>query len=220
MNDSTKSYLKNDNFAKSLGNNAKKLLMRDNFKTHTKTFSMDIRNEKSKSPAPTVKSINSITEMLKGNLNNSSNLNGSQNILSNLAKNSQSNNKSNLAQQHANYRTTKSSNFITKANYANNLNGDHNALSLNANYNKAILANNKPSAVNSASNINISNNLNSYTTNGNVKSEINLRNYIMNRVNKSNGKPGTSQGKNTNALTTRMVSGSGHVRSNSNNIFS
>lgn len=205
MNESSKSYLRNENFAKTLGANAKKILNKDNFKTHTKTFSMDIKHEKSKSPIQTIKSINNLNEILKGNLSNNSKLNSSQNILSNLAKNSQNNSKTNLIHQNSNYRTTKTSNLISN-NSNSNVIGDRDSS-----------ANKSPAGI-ASNNTNPNNNINSYTTNGNVKSEINLRNYLMNRMTKSSGKPNTSHNKANNI--NGRVPGHGHIRSNSNNLFS
>lgn len=202
MNESSKSYLKNDSFAKSISNNAKKSINKENFKSHMKTYSVEIKTEKSKSPAPGIKSNNNVRDILINNQNQ--NLANSQNILSNLSKNSLSNNNTNLIHHHSNYKTTKSANF--------NNNSNNNAI-----VNKGNLINNNNVSSNNLNNN--FNNLNSYTTNGNVKSEINLRNYIMNRVNKSNAKPGTSQGRNNNALIGKITSGPGHFRSNSNNIF-
>jgi len=204
MNESSKSYLKNDSFAKTLGSNAKKLLNKENFKTHTKTFSVEIKSDKSKSPIPTIKSVNNMKDLLTGNNNsNHSNVNSSQNILASLNKNTNNTSNSNLIHHHSNYKTTKTSNLNNNKGNVNSNNNSSNNINITNNNN---------------------NNLNSYTSNGNiVKNEINLRNYIMSRVNKSNAKPLTSHGKSGNNnnvhINGKVSSGPGHFRSNSNNIF-
>lgn len=209
MNESSKSYLKNESFAKTLSNNVKKLLSKENFKSHTKTFSMEIRNDKSKSPIPSIKSVNNIKDVLLGS-SNITNSNSNQNLLSNLIKTSQNNN-ANLIQHNSNYKTTRST-------YNNTTNNKNNNLVSNSNLKQAN-NNNNPLVHDSNGNFN----LNSYTSNGNVKSEINLRGYIMNRVNvsnnNSNAKPGTSQGKSGNNTGGKSAAAPGHFRSNSNNIF-
>lgn len=199
MNESSKSYFKNENFAKTLSNNVKKLLSKENSKTHTKTLSMEIRTEKSKSPIPSIKSVNNIKDVLLGS-NNNINSNSNKKSSSNLIKNSQNNNSNaNLIHHHSNYKTTRSTNNNSSTNNNPNL-----------------VTSSNPKQVNDSNN---NFNVNSYTSNGNIKSEINLRSYIMNRVNNTNSKAGTSQGKSNNMNVSKGTTAPGHFRSNSNNIF-
>lgn len=116
MNETSKSYIKNDSLAKTLGSNVKKLLNKENFRTHTKTFSVEIKSEKSKSPNPTGKSINDIKDLLVNN-------NSCVNILANLSKNNNINN-SNYKSLKNNNNTQSNSNLFSKS--STNINNTNN----------------------------------------------------------------------------------------------
>lgn len=195
MNDASKSIFKKNDLAKTLVANSKKLLNKDNFKTHTKTFSMEIKKDKSKSPA--TKSFNNYQDTL--NLNNYKH---SNKLLSNFTKNSNSgiSNINNLIQHHSNYKTSKNSNLFN-------------------NHSTANFVTNK--SINSSSQKNLANgnnNSNTYSTNNShLKNDINLRNYLMNKIN-NNIKPGSTKGR-ISSNNNRYNNVPGHVRSKSNNIF-
>ncbi len=203
MNESSKSSLRNDSFAKNISTNVKKQLNKDNSKTHIKTFSLEIKNDKSKSPNQTIKSVNNLKDLLSSNNNGYySNISNSQNKQPSINRNSNIISNINLIHHHSNYKTTKSSNLNVNNKNKNNINNNSSSNNINNS---------------------INNNLNSFTTNGNIiKNDINLRNYIMNRVNKSNTKPQSSNGKSGNNNGNNHFKATvdpGHFRSNSNNIF-
>jgi hypothetical protein len=194
-----------------LSNNVKKLLSKENLKTHTKTFSMEIKDQKSKSPIPSIKSVKNIKDILLGS-NNNVNRNSNQNILTNMIQNSKyTNSNVNLIQHHSNYKTTRSHN-------TNNIN---NNLVSSSNHKQGPIQGNSNDNINPVSACDYNNfNDNSYTNNNrNIKNDINLRNYILKRVNQSNVKPETSRGKGNNVLVGKQIVAPVHFRSNSNNVF-
>ena len=189
--DESKPFVKKE-IKSNISSNGKNILSKQSIKTHTKTFSVEIRPEKSKSPIPTINSIN-------GNSNNSINSN-----IPSINKIPISS-KTNLI-HHTNYKSSKS-------NYMNNSNNHITNSKSNSNTN---ISNRNLNANNT--NMNFNNNFNSFTLNGNVKSEINLRNYINNRVNINSKKVITATAtKSNNNRYNNVIPG--HSRSKSNNLL-
>lgn len=193
MNEPSKTYSKINDFSKTLISKAKKFINKENFKSHTKTFSMEIKNQKSKSPEISLKSINTYKDSLTNNSYNKI----AANFLVNLSKNESS---------------------ISSINFTNN-NFTHNKSSFKLSNNTRNNIGNW-NFVNNEKYQNISkntgyNDLNIYKTNFN-----HLKNNLISRVS-NNTKPGSSHKLNNNGNNNynKLNNIPGHLRSKSHNIF-
>jgi len=174
--DTSKSHRKNDSLIKNLDNATKKVLSKENYKSHHRHSSMEVKYTidgkiNTKSPNSNVKNMNltknihAMKEMLFSN-NNTHNPN--QTLSKNLSKN-----------------THNTSSYKNSTNQPSNINPSNIILNQGG--------------------IPCFNNINIYTTNNsnNIKAnEINLRQYIFNKVNKPKS---------------MAKIGPGHIRSTSNN---